>query len=127
MKVRCIKLLNSLGQEVDPLHSSLSIGKVYYVMGIDILPDGAANYRLLTKFDKEELPSDMALYSTKCFEIISDVIPSNWAIKIHKMSLIEVCPSSWHQPGFLENFYDRDPSAYKKFEQERDLIMQEDP
>ena len=69
----------------------------------------------------------MGYHSADCFEIVSDVIPSNWRVKIYKMSDIDISPAAWQEHGFLETFYDADPTVYPIFERERDIILSEDP
>lgn len=69
----------------------------------------------------------MGHHRAECFEIVSTVVPTNWRLKIMEDGAISIAPKSWQAPGFLETFYDRDPSAYSVFERERDLILKEDP
>ena len=125
MKVKCIRLLNAFDKETE-LSPWITLGRIYHVMSIIIDEQGTLDYQVINDSQKSDSIA-MGYHSSKCFEIISDVIPSNWKAQILKMSSITIRPLAWQESGFLEALYDRDPEAYKIFERERDLIMREDP
>jgi hypothetical protein len=124
MKVKCIRLFNDQGQEIE-FSAWLTIDKIYHVMSILIDANGSRSYRIVTKDTEGEWP-DMGIYHEKCFEIISDIVPSNWHVKINNNSLIIISPKSWQEENFLENFYDHNPQSYKIFKKEKDIILKED-
>ena len=124
MKVECVRLLNADDKEVES-SPWLALGRIYHVMGISIEPNRGCRYQIISH-DRDPGFANMGYHSAECFEIVSDVVPSNWKIKIYKMSNVDISPGAWQEPGFLENFYDADPATYVIFEQERNIILNED-
>lgn len=125
MKVKCIRLLDWNGREVET-SPWLTLARIYHVMGISIGSDKRCHYQIISN-DRDPGFAAMGYHSADCFEIVSDVIPSNWRVKIYKMSDIDISPSAWQEPGFLESFHEADPDTYPIFERERDIIRKEDP
>ncbi len=125
MKVKCVRLLNSDDKEVES-SPSLTLGRIYHVMGIYIEPKRGRRFQIISN-NRDPGFATMGYHSAECFEIVSDVIPSNWRVKIYKMADIDISPEAWQVPGFLEDFYDADPKVYSIFERERDVILSEDP
>ncbi len=124
MKVRCIKFFDHQRKEKTD-SSWLSLGKVYYVMEVWYDIGGYCDYSILTTL-KDPGFASIRGFPAESFEIVSEVIPSNWAIKLRN-GRISLAPKSWQEEGFYEKFYDADPSVYHIFERERDIIFQEDP
>ncbi len=125
MKVKCIKLLNADGKEVE-FSPWLTLGREYHVMGIEVkssVPD--VNYRIITN-DKEPGFAAMVLIQSSAFMVTSEIVPSNWRLKIYKEAGFEISPLAWQEPEFLEKFYEGDPDVYPIYERERDVIMRED-
>lgn len=125
MKVKCIRLLDVFGREVE-FSPWLTLGRIYPVMSIEIGPDGKRSYGIVTSDRPGEWPN-MGGHQSECFEIVSTTVPSNWRSKLNTNGAISIAPEAWQEPGFLEAFYDRDPAAHPIFERERSLILQEDP
>jgi hypothetical protein len=125
MKVKCVRILDSAGKEIES-SPWLTLGRIYHVMTIYIESDKRRSYRIISN-NRDPGFATMGYHSAECFEIVSDVIPSNWRVKIYKMADIDISPEAWQVPGFLEDFYDADPKAYSIFERERDVILSEDP
>ncbi|MGO3741124.1 hypothetical protein [Kerstersia sp.] len=125
MKVKCVRFLDENGN-IKSDSAWLTIGQTYHVMEIYISSSRACRYRIISNH-KDPGFFSMGLHPAECFEITSDIIPSNWKMKIHKMSAIEISPARWQENNFLEDFYDADPAVYPIFEAERDIIMREDP
>jgi hypothetical protein len=125
MKVKCIRLLDVFGREVE-FSPWLTLGRIYPVMSIEIGPDGKRSYGIVTSDRTGEWPN-MGGHQAECFEIVSTTVPSNWRSKVNTNGAISIAPAAWQELGFLEAFYDRDPAAYLIFERERNLILQEDP
>ena len=67
----------------------------------------------------------MENHSEDCFEIVSQVIPSNW-IAWTKPSASGHSPKAWQSQSFYEDFFDHDPRMYAIFENERNTIVRED-
>ena len=125
MKVKCVKLVDVNG---DPVEFSpwLTISRVYHVMGIFMDQQSGLRYRIISQ-DRDPGFATMAYQDAGLFEVVSDIIPSNWRIRILNNSTIDISPAAWQQNGFLEAFYNRDQSSYPIFERERDAVFREDP
>jgi len=123
MKVRCVRLLNAGGQEVE-YSPWLTLGRVYHVMSIFIDENERRWYGIINCHPRDEWPQ-MGNHQAECFEVVSEIIPSNWSEwKDGKISGIS--PAAWQASGFYEAFYDHDPVAYPIYERERDIILRED-
>lgn len=124
MKVRCVRLLNDEGQEVE-FSPWLSLGRVYHVMSFRVTPTGHRYFGIITSHPEGEWPQ-MTSHSEYCFEIISERIPSNW-VKWMRADYSGMAPATWQEQGFYEAFYDHDLAVYPVFEKERKIILSEDP
>jgi len=125
MKVKCIRLLDDQGRKIES-SPWLTLGSIYHVMSITIDPTGKRSYGIITSEREGEWPS-MGSHLAGCFEVISEVIPSNWRPWISKDTTIGISPLSWQAMSFIEAFFDHDPKAYPVFNQERNIILREDP
>ncbi|MEN3931779.1 hypothetical protein WJT86_12010 [Microvirga sp. W0021] len=125
MKVKCIKLLNADGKEVE-FSPWLTLGREYPVLSIDISDSGKISYRIVTS-ERDGFWPDMGLHQADCFEVTSTIIPSNWRVRIYKNKGLSIYPDTWQDNWFLEAFYDRDPKAFPIFQQEYQKILTEDP
>ena len=124
MKVRCIRLLNSEGYDVDS-SPWLTLGRIYHVMSTHIDYNGQCSYGIINSHPSGEWPQ-LGRHQSQCFEVVSNVIPSNWR-EWRRGQGGGMSPVAWQTPGFYEKFYDHEPEAYSIFEQERDVIFHEDP
>ncbi|GGY20384.1 hypothetical protein GCM10011289_24980 [Paludibacterium paludis] len=125
MKVKCIRLLDSAGREVE--HSVwLALGQTYNVLSIFIDHDGKRSYAIVSHEREGEWPS-MVSHQAECFEIVSTVVPSNWRTWIHNSSAIGISPVAWQDPSFNEGFFEHDPAIYPIFVREREIMLREDP
>lgn len=115
MKVRCVRVIDSMGQ---PSESSpwLKVGSVYHVLGIWVDP-GRIRLRLV---GEESTP---ALFEPEMFEIVSSAIPSSWAIAMPGAGCMSIGPARWSRAGFWEDYFDGKPEAVSSFEAERGLIL----
>jgi len=125
MKVKCVRLLNSDGEEVES-SSWLTLGGTYHVLGICYHPTGTCDYRIVTSECTGDWPVP-AYHRAQCFKIVSTVVPSNWHLEIFQSGAVFIEPKSWLEQDFWVNFFDHDPCAYLTFKQERDIILKEDP
>jgi hypothetical protein len=125
MKVKCIRLLNSDGKEVE-FSPWLTLGGVYHVLSMFIDQNGKRSYGIVTPHRKENWPS-IGSFSEDCFEIVSDVVPSNWRTVTYDNNAKDISPAAWQEPGFYGGFSECDPAMYPIFERERDIILSEDP
>ncbi|WP_374377430.1 hypothetical protein [Dongia sp.] len=124
MKVKCIRLIDSGGREVNT-SPWLKVGQVYNVLSIFIDQDGKRSYAIVGNEHEGEWPN-MVSHEAECFEVVSTIVPSNWRVWIHESSAIGVSPATWQAPDFAERFYDRDPSILPIFQRERDIIVREE-
>jgi len=125
MKVKCVKLLDSTGREVD-YSPWLTIGKIYHVLSIFVDKDGKRNYSIVTHEREGEWP-DMGSHQAECFEVVSTIVPSNWCVWIHESSAIGISPLTWQDSSFNKGFFDHDPVTYPIFLREREIMLREDP
>lgn len=125
MKVKCIRLLDVFGREVE-FSPWLTLGRVYHVMSIEIGKDGKRSYGIVTSDREVEWPS-MGGHPAECFEIVSTIVPSNWRPTINIQGVIIFAPEAWQVSRFFADFCDRDPAVYPIFERERNIILNEDP
>lgn len=124
MKVKCVRLLNADGQEVE-FSPWLTLGKIYHVMYILVGENKKKYYGIITSHPKGEWPQMVACHQ-ECFNVVSNFIPSNWQ-EWEDRGISGISPLAWQEVGFSEAFYDHDPSVYPIFERERDIILREDP
>ncbi|NDP60703.1 MAG: hypothetical protein GZ090_15235 [Oxalobacteraceae bacterium] len=124
MKVKCTRLLDADGREVES-SSWLKLGCTYHVMSIFTDKSGNRRYGIINRHPLGEWPQSGS-HQAECFEIVSDIVPSNWQ-KMAYRGNIDISPAAWQAPGFLEAFYDHDPITYPIYERERDIILNEDP
>jgi hypothetical protein len=123
MKIKCVRLLDADGREIE-FSPWLKLGRVYHVMYM-IDQNGRRNYGIISRHPEGEWPQ-MVSHDAECFEVVSDVVPSNWCAWTQG-DTTNVSPTAWQAPGFSEAFYDHDPETYPIFERERDTILREDP
>ncbi len=124
MKVKCIRLLDSDGNDVED-SPWLALGKTYHVMSTYVDAEGRRRFGIVSRHPDGEWPQ-MINASEKCFEVVSSIIPSNW-LKWERAVASGMAPAAWQVPGFFEAFYDHEPETYPIFERERDVILKEDP
>ena len=119
MKVRCIKLLDAIGQ---PTESSawVKIGSVYHVLSIWV--DSRRTW--LRLIGEEPTP---ALFEPEMFELVSSAIPPNWVVTSPRAGCFSFAPETWSAAGFWERFFDGQPEAVAVFEVERANILGADP
>ena len=123
MKVKCIRLIDGLGRDIE-YSSWLKIGHVYHVLSMQIDPDGRRSFGIVAHEQQGEWPI-LVIHDEKCFEVVSEVIPSNWRVWMYA-GVIGVSPAAWQAPSFYESFFNHDESVYPIFERERNIIVSED-
>lgn len=124
MKVKCVRLLDSVGQEVE-FSPWLTLGRVYHVMSIFTNKNGKRCYSIINRHPDGEWPQ-MGSHQAECFEIVSKIVPSNWHT-IDYGNCSDTSPAAWQEFNFYELFSDHDPASYPIYERERDIILHEDP
>jgi hypothetical protein len=66
------------------------------------------------------------LYEALQFEIVSEVIPSNWEIRIFNNTLLIVGPKEWRENGFWDKYYDHHSDALEAYQREAQIIYEEE-
>jgi len=115
MRVRCIKLLDSLGR---PTSSSpwAKLGAVYEVLDI-LVESGRVSLRLV---GDESTP---AMFQVEMFEVVDSTIPPTWTVTSAQPGCLYFAPTAWSRPGFWEDFFDGNEKARACFEAERKRII----
>jgi len=124
MKVRCLKYFDAMGLPSDESRW-LRIGQTYHVMGQELADGKVLNYLIVTN-DTDPGFFSMGHFPAESFEIVSEIIPPNWA-SLQSGGVTSVLPKSWLEPGFFNDFYEGDPRAYAIYELERTVILKSDP
>lgn len=119
MKVRCVQLLNSLGNPVDS-SGWAKLDAIYHVLSIWVEP-GQTRLRLIG-----ENPTP-ALFEPEMFEVVSSTIPGNWAITSPRPGCLDIGPLAWAQPFFWEQYFDHQPEAMACFKDELAKMVLSDP
>jgi hypothetical protein len=121
MKVRCIKLTDSMGNPRER-STRLSIGSVYHVL--EVIQD--THHRWLLRLSGDG-PNGVAIFGLDQFEIVSPRIPNIWIARWNSQGGFSLTTEAWSHPGYWERFYDRDPEARRVFEDEKTKLVQADP
>lgn len=124
MKVKCIRILNAEGHEVES-SPWLTLGHVYHVLSMSIDSDGKRSFGITSGYREGEWPH-IGSHRQECFEVVSNIEPSNWRATVVQ-GITDISPAAWQKNGFYEAFSDRDPVTYPIFQRERDIILSEDP
>lgn len=121
MKVRCKKLVDSLGNP--QIRSAwLTVGKVYHVLSVLLDAQGEWLLRLMADSDP-----GVGLYPLRQFDIVSEKIPDSWIVSWNKEGVFELTTDAWNQPGYWERYFERDASAMSAFNREMKRIVAADP
>lgn len=112
MKVRCTKLFDSRGAS-QGTSSWLTIGKVYDVLTIEFERQGQWLIRLIGAGK-----SGAALFPIDSFDVVSSEVSPSWVASWNSDGFFQLAPEKWTQPGFWEQFYDREPEALALFDEE---------
>ncbi len=86
------------------VHTSLTVGKRYEVLGIC-----SDNYRVLDD------SNDPVLFDPSCFQVVDNAESEFWTNEWGDEKERYAGPKDWERPGFFEDFYDGEPTAYSKF------------
>ena len=96
MKITPIKNKTSDGRIL-----SLTIGRVYEVLGIE-----ANCYRLLDDECNKPYGNDPVLFEPNCFKIIDDTEPDFWVCELGEDGERYCYPKEWFSIGFFEDYHD---------------------
>ena len=124
MKVKCIKIINSMTGESETINNWLTIGKTYTVltMSFGIMTSVEKILYLSCQSDDNLTP---ILFNADQFVTVDDKIPSNWAVLLDESGNLNMAPRKWLRPGFWEDYFNFDPEAERHFESELAKIIEE--
>lgn len=97
-----------------------TLNREYLVLAVSADPGRAVNLRIIA--DDRRTP---VLVSSEMFMTLDESIPITWTVKISEGGLLDLAPKRWHEVGFWESFFDRDPEAERIFDEEVELIQAE--
>jgi hypothetical protein len=120
MKVRCVRIINSVTGEEMQRSPWLTIGRDYIVLSVDVYRDKEVSFRLIS----DHSPSP-AMFDSREFEVMSGRLPSNWVAWNDETGAFGLRPKKWLRPGFWEDYFNDIPEAIRDFEEERNVIMAE--
>lgn len=122
MKVKCIRIYNSVKDMYQDSSSWLTLNKEYVVFEIKFGSKREVYYRLVG----DNVTKSPGLYEAHQFEITSNKFPENWTI--HQIdNLITIGPTAWHEEGFWEKCYDLDdPEALEIYKREAAFMYQDE-
>jgi len=121
MKVRCTKLLDTLG---NPQTTSawLTVGKIYHVLSVLLDAQG----RWLLRLVGDSQPG-VGLFGLEQFDIVSSKIPERWVVTWNREGVFELTTAAWNEVGFWERYFDGDSNAKTVFEREMAAIVAVEP
>ena len=122
MKIKCKNIYNECTKEFQDISPWLTIGKEYVVLEAIASASKGLLYRLIGD-NTDKSPS---VFIATQFEIISDLVPSNWEISIVNKSLIVVGPKAWRHLDFWDSCYDGEPGALEIYKREARIIFEEE-
>lgn len=122
MKVKCVQLLNERTGQSQTYSYWLTVGAVYHVLEMLFGKDGRSQVRLIGK--EAQTP---ALFNLQQFEIVSPKLPANWIVVTYSEGSYTLAPEAWTEKNFWQMYFDREPEALRKFEEERKKIIAFDP
>ena len=122
MKIKCKTIYNEHTKEFQDVSPWLTIGKEYVVLEVMT----SASKGLLYRFVGDNTDKSPSVFTASQFELISDLVPSNWKISVVNKSLIVLGPKEWRQSDFWDSCYDGEPAALEIYKREARIIMDEE-
>ncbi len=123
MKVKCIKIINSMTGESETINNWLTIGKIYTVLNISIgILSVDKEIGLGCQSDDNLTPT---LFNSDQFVTVDDKIPSNWVVSLDEFGNLNLAPRKWLRPGFFEDYSNFDPESERDYETELAKIIEE--
>jgi hypothetical protein len=126
MRVRCVRIINPIGEEVTE-HASVAIGQEYIVLSLSAMANGDALVQLATGPLKKP-----TLWEARMFETVSNDIPTNWRAVVRPDGFIEIAPESWLRRSFWDDFFGNEGSseeairrAHVDYRRELALLLEE--
>ncbi|MFN0153429.1 MAG: hypothetical protein ACKVUT_03530 [Gaiella sp.] len=130
MIVRCLRIIDVHGDEVDTTGWDLAVGRQYVVLCISAAPEHEVYLRVYEPGNPPEggVPG---LWRSQMFEVLSPAIPSNWRVDIgtpQSPGYLQIAPETWLRPGFWEDLIDAGPFSDRSradYNREVAIILQE--
>jgi len=111
-----VKLKNEAAASVSQSGpEALRPGRAYTVQEISTMAERASYFRI--EVVRHEPP---ALFDVRLFEVVTPLIPSNWAASLTAEGLLTIGPLAWRVPEFWNAVLDRQDWAVEAYEKERD-------
>lgn len=124
MRVRCVKVVNSRGDELAD-NSSIGRGREYTVLSIAGSPSSGVTFRIHGDDDRQPY-----IYRADMFEVVRSELPSTWRCAIgtpNAPGYVQLAPEPWLRPGFWDDYWDEQlPEAIDIFRAEAQKILLED-
>lgn len=100
-----VKLIKQFSEEDDAKLESLTIGRVYEVIGIE-----ADYFRIICDTEKEPY-----LYPPECFDIVDHTKPSFWITEFGEDGEEYSYPEEWNKAGYFEAYFEEVTGVKEKF------------
>lgn len=110
MRVRCIRLINSVTGQPETSSTWLTLDREYVILSVLADGTGQVLYRLLS--DDGRTPG---LFASTQFEVVAASLPSIWCIRVTATGGVELAPPAWLTPGFWESYFNGEKAAQDAF------------
>jgi hypothetical protein len=125
MRARCLKILEGglpTGRELGS-HAAIHIGGEYVILGINAGSSGVSYTAL-----RDGRTSLTASWPSEMFHVTSSRIPASWRVfdPYGRGASISMMPESWASAGFWEALGNREPWALATFNQEVEIMFEEE-
>lgn len=121
MIIKCNKLLSATTKKEMIVSPWVTLNKRYVVLGIEINKNHGI--MALIKSDHRNQPIFVDLDG---FEIVSQQMSQNWVLKIVDNFYHYFLPKKWAYNDFLSELEDEKPKAMKLFQEETEMMYQEE-
>lgn len=121
MIIKCNKLISATTKKEMMVSPWVTLNKKYIVLGLEINKNHGI--MALIKSDHRNQPIFVDLDG---FEIVSQKMPKNWVLKIVDNFYHYFLPKNWAYNEFLEELEEEKPKALKLFQEETELMYQEE-
>jgi len=121
MKVLCTAIISPVSGEPTTSSTWLRIDGEYLVVGVLAVPGRRVELQIIDEGGQAPSWWDSAMFMTTDARV-----PSNWAAQVGDGGAVRLGPRPWLAPDFWENYFDREPTAIKVFDEEFAHMLAED-
>jgi hypothetical protein len=114
--VRCVKIVDAFGDEVDS-HPGMTLGGTYPVLEVSLRVDFA--YVRVVDDDGTD-----SVWSPDMFETVDDHIPRCWAVALDSDMSLRLAPKAWLRAGYWTDQFSGE-AAMAEYEQGRAAVLAE--